>query len=162
MRRLLTTVTALVLGVSLATLAIAQSTPYYVQQNDLQMMNDLNNDLAQGRMPSISVPTGMGGGAVQDAGGPVTDFTVIADNSVTGLLDCTLRLVRPHALLTSYWYRPYWQVVRMRYWKNIAGQLLHEITGIQLGPQRQTSKIPNANGGCDPGWHILGLLCVPN
>ena len=99
------------------------ASPCHNQQNDLQMINDLNDEFAQGRMPMI--PTGMGAGAVVDLGGQVTDFRVIADNG--GLLDCTLQLVRPQANLHML----RWGTVRIRYWRNIAGQLLHQVTALQ-------------------------------
>jgi ABC-type Fe3+/spermidine/putrescine transport system ATPase subunit len=56
-------------------------------------------------------------GSVVDLGGQITDFMVIVDNG--GLLDCTLQLARPQANLHT----PHWETVRIRYWRNITGQL---------------------------------------
>jgi hypothetical protein len=89
-------------------------TPCNDQKNDLQMMNDMNYDIGQANWPMI--PTGFGAGKVVDLRGQVLDFKVISDNG--GLLDCTLLLQRQQGE----------EKVRIRYWKNIAGQLLHEVT----------------------------------
>jgi len=99
--------------ITVSTSALAQS-PCYNQQNDLLMMNDMNNDIAQGNWPMI--PTGMGGGRVVDLSGEITDFRIISDNG--GLLDCTLLLMKQKGQ----------EVVRIHYWRNIAGQLLHEVS----------------------------------
>jgi len=58
------------------------------------------------------IPTGIGGGATVDLRWPIIDFKVLSDNG--GLLDCTLLLM----------FRSGQQAVRIRYWKNIAGQML--------------------------------------
>jgi hypothetical protein len=103
----------MILMVTPSTAAVAQS-PCYNQQNDLLMMNDMNNDIAEGKWPMI--PTGMGGGEVVDLSGQVTDFKIISDNG--GLLDCTLLLTKQTRQ----------EKIRIRYWKNIAGQFLHEVS----------------------------------
>jgi hypothetical protein len=86
------------------------------QQIDLMMINDMNNNIARAHWPMI--PTGVGGGRLVDLRGAVQDFSVLADNG--GLLDCTLVLQRQGGQ----------QTIRIRYWRNIAGQLYHQITAV--------------------------------
>ena len=78
--------------------------------------------------------TGLGGGKVLDMLGPILDFKVISDNG--GLLDCTLLLQRQQGE----------EEVSIRYWKNIAGQQLHEVTLLvrqrQLEQKGQVTQTP--------------------